>query len=72
MNADRYSAYGAGLIAGRGQERERIIKLLEEQKTSDEAAEASWQGRDWNQVEHQQDDDALIDELIALIKGENK
>jgi hypothetical protein len=30
MNADQYSPYGAGKIAGAAEERSRIIKLLDE------------------------------------------
>lgn len=33
MNANQYSPYGAGKIAGATEERERIIKLLEEELT---------------------------------------
>ena len=49
-------------------ERERIIKLLEDEMLSDD--DTAWQTRDWAEVERQQDQDWVIKEAIALIKGQ--
>lgn len=55
---------------GAAAERERIIKLLEDELLSDD--DSAWQTRDWAQVERQQDLDEIVKEAIALIKGEGE
>lgn len=64
--------YDQGREDGRNEERADILKLIEGMKTSDEAADAAWQGRDWDQVSEQQDNDFLIDEILDAIKKRDK
>ena len=56
MNADQYSPYGAGKLAGSAEERQRIIKLLEQVAVDEDGCFS----------------ERMPETLIALIKGENK
>lgn len=60
------TAFNTGVIM----ERERIIKLLEDELLSDD--DTAWQTRDWQEVERQQYRDEIVKEAIALINGESQ